>query len=167
MVFVEKTANASSSLCPQGVTPPDSPVMGSAMPHATMENLMHLVDALAKVLSDLINREPPPNTPVTQDQCPLGRDVVRLKQSLERASVEFSQAAEPSQSCFPHNKQADKVQVADTLDTPISQDQSPADLDVVRLKRLLVKLICDNYPSVDLDPIRTTLDDYESFEKWA
>lgn len=128
---------------------------------------MHLVDALPKVLSGLINREPPPNTPVTQDLCPLGPDVVRLKQLLERASVEFSQAAEPSQSCFPDNEQADEVQVADALDTPISQDQSSADLDVVRLKKLLVKLIRDNYPSVDLDPIRTTSDDSESFKGWA
>ena len=41
-----------------------------------MKDLMYLVDALVKALSDLINHEPPLNTPVTQDQCPLGPDVV-------------------------------------------------------------------------------------------
>ena len=155
-----------SSPCPQGLTPPDSPVMGLAMHHATMENLKHLFHVLERVLSDLTNREPP-NTPVTQDQCLPGPNVVRLKQLLECASVELSQTAEPSQSCFHGNEQAEKVQVTDALDTPVSQDQSPADLNVVRLKQLLVKLIRDNYPSVDLDPIRTTSDDYESFKGWA
>lgn len=76
---------------------------------------MHLVDVLAKVLSDLTNREPP-NTPVTQNLCPSGPDVVRLKQLLERASVELSQETEQSQSCFPSNEQAENVQVADGLD---------------------------------------------------
>ena len=55
----------------------------------------------------------------------------------------------------------------DPPNTPIFQDQSPAGLDVAQLKQLLVKLIRDSYPSVDLDPIRTTSDDFESFEKWA
>ncbi|KAJ5086722.1 hypothetical protein NUU61_008029 [Penicillium alfredii] len=120
MASSQEIAKTSSSLCPQGLTPPESPVMGLAMPHATTENLKHLFHVLKKVLSDLTNREPP-NTPVTQDQCPPGPDVVRLKQLLERASVELSQAAEPSQSYFPDNEQAEKVQVADTLEleTPI------------------------------------------------
>ena len=118
--------------------------MGWAMFHATTENLKHLFHVLKKVLSDLTYREPL-NTPVALDQCPPGPDVVRLKQLLECASAELSQAAEPSQSCFPGNKQAEKVQIADALDTPVSQDQSP----------------------VDLDPIRTTSDDYESFKEWA
>lgn len=80
---------------------------------------MHLFDVLAKVLSDLTNREPP-NTPVTQDQCPPGPDVVRLKQLLERASAELSQATEPLQSCFPSNEHAKKVADALDLESPIS-----------------------------------------------
>lgn len=79
--------------------------------------------------------------------------------------------------------------------TPVCQDQSPADLNVVRLKQLLVKLTRNSYPSVetieatqpaqscfasneqdenaqavevDLEsPISTTSDDFKSFEKWA
>ncbi|KAJ5569410.1 uncharacterized protein N7459_008840 [Penicillium hispanicum] len=119
MASTQKTAKASSSPCPQGLTPPDSPVMGWAMFHATTENLKHLFHVLKKVLSDLTYREPP-NTPVTLDQCPPGPDVVQLKQLLEYALVELSQTAEPSQSCFHGNKQAEKVQVTDALDTPVS-----------------------------------------------
>lgn len=91
-------------------------MMGSATPHATTKDLMHLVDVLAKVLlSDLTNREPP-NTSVTRSQCPHGPDVGRLKQLLEHTSVELCQATEPSQSYFPSNEQAEKPQVADGLD---------------------------------------------------
>ncbi|KAJ6136910.1 hypothetical protein N7497_012162 [Penicillium chrysogenum] len=80
--------------------------------------------------------------------------------------------------------------------TPVSQDQSPAAPDMIRLKQLLVKLTSDEYASVepfvttnpaqsglanneqeevvqvadefDLNrPICTTPDDFRSFEKWA
>ncbi|OKP05877.1 hypothetical protein PENSUB_6597 [Penicillium subrubescens] len=34
-------------------TPPDSPIMGSAAPRATVEDLKHLFDVLEKALSDL------------------------------------------------------------------------------------------------------------------
>lgn len=80
--------------------------------------------------------------------------------------------------------------------TPVCQGQSPADLNVVRLKQLLVKLTSDECASVepfvttnpaqsclanneqeevvqvadefDLNrPICTTPDDFRSFEKWA
>ena len=37
----------------------------------------------------------------------------------------------------------------DPPNTPVFRDQSPAGLDVVRLKQLLVKLIRDSYPSVE------------------
>lgn len=80
--------------------------------------------------------------------------------------------------------------------TPVSQDQSPAGLDMVRLKQLMVKLNHDECASAELSmatkpdqsglanneqeevvqvadeidlnrPICTTPDDFKSFEKWA
>ena len=80
--------------------------------------------------------------------------------------------------------------------TPVSQDQSPPGLDIVRLKRLIVKLTDDKCTSAKLSlatkptrssstsneqeeniqavgeinlesPICTTPDDFKSFEKWA
>ncbi|KAI3100989.1 hypothetical protein CBS147333_8294 [Penicillium roqueforti] len=80
--------------------------------------------------------------------------------------------------------------------TPVSQDQSPPGLDIVRLKRLMVKLTDDECTSAELSlatkparssstsneqeenvqavgeinlesPICTTPDDFKSFEKWA
>ncbi|OQD95766.1 hypothetical protein PENVUL_c105G04986 [Penicillium vulpinum] len=80
--------------------------------------------------------------------------------------------------------------------TPVSQDQSPPGLDIVRLKRLMVKLTHDECGSAELSlatrparsssasneqeenvqaideidlesPICTTPDDFKSFEKWA
>lgn len=52
---------------------------------------MHLFNVLAKVLSDLTNREPP-NTP----------DAVRLKQLLECALVELSKAKSKTPSSRLH-----------------------------------------------------------------
>lgn len=80
--------------------------------------------------------------------------------------------------------------------TPVSQDQSPAAPDMIRLKQLLVKLTSDEYTlvrpfvttnpaqsglanneqeevvevadEIDLNrPICTTPDDFKSFAKWA
>jgi hypothetical protein len=80
--------------------------------------------------------------------------------------------------------------------TPVSQDQSPPGLDMVRLKQLMVKLSHDECASAELPlatkpgqsghanneqeevvqaadeielnrPICTTPDDFKSFEKWA
>lgn len=62
---------------------------------------MHLFNVLAKVLSDLTNREPP-NTPVAQIQCLPGPDAVRLKQLLECALVELSKAKSKTPSSRLH-----------------------------------------------------------------
>ena len=132
-----------SSPSHQGLTPPDSPMKGSATPQATVEDLKHLFDVLEKVLFDLTNRDPP-NTPVFQDHSPPGPDMVQLKQLLENvirkgySSAEppvANEPSEPSQSCFSSNEQAEKVQAADGLDLE--------------------------------SPICTTPDDFKSFEKWA
>ncbi|KAJ5161042.1 hypothetical protein N7492_006434 [Penicillium capsulatum] len=112
MASAQNISKTPSSSSPQGLTPPDSPSMGSDTLHTTMEDLKHLFGVfLENALLDLTYKDPP--------------------------------------------------------NTPIFQDQSPAGLEVAQLKQLLVKLIRDSYPSVDLDPIRTTSDDFESFEKWA
>lgn len=124
MAFVQSRPNLSS--CHQSLTPPDSSTMGSVMPHATMEYLLHIFDVLAKVLSDLTNREPP-NTPVAQDQFSPGPDVVQLKQLLERVPSELSQETELSQSCVPSNEQAEKFQVADGLDLESPTCTTPDD----------------------------------------
>ncbi|KAI3226151.1 hypothetical protein CBS147310_8183 [Penicillium roqueforti] len=129
------------SPCPQGITPPDSPMKGSATPQATVEDLKHLFDVLEKVLFYLTNRDPP-NTPVFQDHSQPGPDMVQLKQLLVKvirkgySSTEpplANEPSEPSQSCFSSNEQAEKVQAADDLESPIC----------------------------------TTPDDFKSFEKWA
>lgn len=110
------------------------------MPPATLNDLKHLFGVfLEKALLDLTNQEPP-NTPVSQDQSPLGLDMVRLKQLLvkltrdERASVGPFVTTNPAQPCLADNEQ-EGVQVADEID----------------LK----------------NPICTTPDDFKSFEKWA
>ncbi|OQE69864.1 hypothetical protein PENNAL_c0126G04017 [Penicillium nalgiovense] len=129
------------SPCPQGMTPPDSPMKASATPQATVEDLKHLFDVLEKVLFDLTNRDPP-NTPVFQDHSQPGPDMVQLKQQLVKvirkgySSAEpplANEPSEPSQSCFSSNEQAEKVQAEDDLESPIC----------------------------------TTPDDFKSFEKWA
>ncbi|EKV12768.1 hypothetical protein PDIG_42040 [Penicillium digitatum PHI26] len=104
-----------SSPSHQGLTPPDSPMKGSATPQATVEDLKHLFDVLEKVLFDLTNRDPP-NTPVFQDHSPPGPDMVQLKQLLEKVIRKGYSSAEPSQSCFFSNEKAEKVQAADGLD---------------------------------------------------
>ncbi|KAJ5283307.1 ATPase AAA-type core [Penicillium chrysogenum] len=132
-----------SSPSHQGLTPPDSPMKGSATPQATVEDLKHLFDVLEKVLFGLTNRDPP-NTPVFQAHSPPGPDMVQLKQLLEKvirkgySSAEppvANEPSEPSQSCFSSNEQAEKVQATDGLDLE--------------------------------SPICTTPDDFKSFEKWA
>ncbi|CAG8022568.1 unnamed protein product, partial [Penicillium salamii] len=141
--FEHNMALETSSPSHQGLTPPDSPMKGSATPQATVEDLKHLFDVLEKVLFDLTNRDPP-NTPVFQDHSPPGPDMVQLKQLLEKvirkgySSAEppvANEPSEPSQSCFSSNEQAEKVQAADGLDLE--------------------------------SPICTTPDDFKSFEKWA
>jgi hypothetical protein len=141
--FEHNMALETSSPSHQGLTPPDSPMKGSATPQATVEDLKHLFDVLEKVLFGLTNRDPP-NTPVFQAHSPPGPDMVQLKQLLEKvirkgySSAEppvANEPSEPSQSCFSSNEQAEKVQAADGLDLE--------------------------------SPICTTPDDFKSFEKWA
>ncbi|KAJ6004567.1 ATPase AAA-type core [Penicillium canescens] len=140
MALAQKTAKAASSPCPQGLTPPGSPTMGSAMPHTTTKDLKQLFDVLEKVLSDLSNREPP-NTPVFQQHSQPGPDMVQLKQLLAKLihdgypSVETIEATKPAQSCVASNEQEENAQVAEAIDLE--------------------------------SPISTTPDDFKSFEKWA
>ncbi|KAJ6122759.1 hypothetical protein N7512_005224, partial [Penicillium capsulatum] len=136
MASVQNISKTPSS-SPQGLTPPDSPSMGSDTLHTTMEDLKHLFGVfLEKVLLDLTNQDPP-NTPVFQDQSPAVLDVVRLKQLLVKLigssypSVQIAEATQPAQSCFATNEQ-DK-----------------------------------NAHAVLESPISTTSDDFKSFEKWV
>jgi hypothetical protein len=121
----------------------------------------------------------PPDSPTKESTMPLATldDLKHLfGVFLEKALLDFTDQEPPS--------------------TPVSQDQSPAGLDMVRLKQLLVKLTSDECASVgpfvttnpaqsglanneqeevvqvadetDLNrPICTTPDDFKSFEKWA
>ena len=127
--FKHNIALETSSPSHQGLTPPDSPIKGSATPQATVEDLKHLFNVLKKVLFDLTNRDPL-NTPIFQDHSPLGPDIVQLKQLLEKvirkgySSAEppvANKPSEPSQSYFSSNKQAEKVQAVDglNLESPI------------------------------------------------
>ena len=112
--------------------------MGSAMPHATIENLKHLFHVLEEVLSDLTNREPP-STPACQHHSQTGPDMVQLKQLLVKLihdgypSVETIEATKPAQSGLASNEQEENAQVAEAIESPIG----------------------------------ITLDDFKSFEKWA
>lgn len=130
----------SSSSCHQGLTPPDSPKTGLALPQTTVKDLEHLFDVLERVLPDLTNREPP-NTPVFQGNFQADPDMAQLKQLMgkliygECASAELSMAAKPSQSSPASNEQEGGISVADESN----------------LKH----------------PISTTPDDFKLFKKWA
>lgn len=124
MAFAEKTAKVPSSPCPQGWTPPESPTMGSATPHAIMEDLKYLFGMLEKILSGLTaggassaraagptpaNCEPA-NTPVFQHLSQAGPDMVQLKQLLEKLvddgypSPETFEVTRPAESDFVRNE---------------------------------------------------------------
>ncbi|KAJ6019838.1 hypothetical protein N7522_000546 [Penicillium canescens] len=133
--------NEISSPCHQGLTPPDSPMEGTATSQTIVEDLQHLFGVfLETALLELTSGEPP-NTPVSQDQSPYGPDMVRLKKLLvkltrdECASAELSVAAKPTQACLASSEKKEGVRVA-----------NETDLD---------------------SPICTTPDDFKSFEKWA
>ncbi|KAI2734361.1 hypothetical protein DTO013E5_10039 [Penicillium roqueforti] len=141
MALAQKTAKASSSPCPQGLTPPGSPTKESAMPPVTLKDLMPLFGVfLENALLDLADQEPP-NTPVSQDQSPQGLDIGRLKRLMvklthdECASAELSLATKPARSPSASNEQEENVQAVDKIDLE--------------------------------SPICTTPDDFKSFEKWA
>lgn len=132
------TSNEISSLCHQGLTPPDSPTKWAATPQAMVKDLKHLFAVfLDKVSSDLTNQDPP-NAPVSQHQSPEGLDMVQLKQLLVNstregcASAELSMATEPDQPSSASSEH-DGIQVGTDLESPIC----------------------------------TTLDGFKSFEKWA
>ncbi|KAJ5033191.1 hypothetical protein NUH16_003107 [Penicillium rubens] len=141
MALAQKTAKASSSPCPQGLTPPGSPTKESTMPPATLKDLMLLFGVfIENALLDLADQEPP-NTPVSQDQSPPGLDIGRLKRLMvklthdECASAELSLATKPARSSSASNEQEENVQAVDEIDLE--------------------------------SPICTTPDDFKSFEKWA
>ncbi|CAG8138429.1 unnamed protein product [Penicillium nalgiovense] len=129
-----------SSPCHQGMTPPDSPTKESTTPRDTVEDLKHLFES---VLLSLTNREPP-NTPVFQDHSQPGPDMDQLKQLLVKAirkgysSAEPPVANEPSEPSRPCFSSDEQAENAQAAD------------------------------GIDLEiPIRTTPDDFKSFEKWA
>ncbi|KAI2765426.1 hypothetical protein DTO012A8_9356 [Penicillium roqueforti] len=141
MALAQKTAKASSSPCPQGLTPPGSPTKESTMPPATLKDLMLLFGVfLESALLDLADQEPP-NTPVSQDQSPPGLDIGRLKRLMvklthdEYASAELSLATKPARSSSASNEREGNAQAVDEIDLE--------------------------------SPICTTPDDFKSFEKWA
>ncbi|CAG7995208.1 unnamed protein product [Penicillium salamii] len=113
--FEHNMALETSSPCHQGLTPPDSLMKGLVTSQATVEDLKHLFDVLEKVLFNLTNREPP-NTPVFQNHSKPGPDMVQLKQLLEKVIRKGYASAEPSQSPFSSNEQAEKAQAEDGLD---------------------------------------------------
>lgn len=140
MALTQKTAKASSSSYPQGLTPPDSPTKGTATSQTIVKDLKHLFGVFLEKVFDLANQEPP-NTPVSQDQSPAAPDMIRLKQLLvkftsdECAPVEPFAATNPAQSGLANNEQEEIALAADEID--------------------LNRSIC------------TTPDDFNQFKKWA
>lgn len=133
-------SNNNSSSQQALTTPPDSPTKETAKSQATVEALKHLFGVvLEKMLLDPTNREPP-NTPVSQDQSPSGLDMVQLKQLLVKLTHDETSLAELSVAIKP----------AQSCSASNEQESVPGP-DGFDLK----------------NPICTTPDDFESFEKWA
>ncbi|KAJ5115522.1 hypothetical protein NUU61_001281 [Penicillium alfredii] len=133
-------ASKTSSPCHEGLTPPDSP-RESPMPLATLNDLKHLFGVfLEKALLEPTSQVPP-NTPVSQHHSQPGPDMAQLKQLL----VKLVHDRYPSVETIEATRPAQSCFVSNE-----QQGNSEA------------------AEAIDLEsPIRTTPDDFKSFEKWA
>ncbi|KAJ5808882.1 ATPase AAA-type core [Penicillium riverlandense] len=132
------TLKKTSAPCHQGLTPPDSPTKETVTPQATVNELKHLFDVLEKMLLDLTNREPP-NTPVFQDHCQTCPDIVQLKQLLTNLVRD------------------ERSSIVPLVAKPAQSFSSNEQEEKIQAAEV-----------IDLQaPIRTTPDDFKSFEKWA
>ncbi|KAI9035001.1 uncharacterized protein KD926_004828 [Aspergillus affinis] len=126
MALVQNTAKESSSLCAQGLTPPNSPIKGPTTSQTIVRDLQYQFGVfLEKALLD-ITIYAPPNTPVSQDQVPAGPDMVQLKQLLAKLTFDEYPPIELSSDELAVEE---RLQVADGIDLNNQPTESSDSLD--------------------------------------